>query len=493
MIHRFRKIGTAASIPASSNAGSMSNLENKGESSDVQHATPSGSLTSIKALRRQSLAVELSSEKLDDAHPPLLPLTTTASHATSKWGRILGVPKPAATEDKDNEPPEPPKIAGDALTQINPPSLSRRSTLSAGLRASRFLKSEVITEEDEIQTKRDDDQNKTVAILDDNKVVAVLDALKDIKRDLVDELQTVSRRIDLIDDHLLQIYEIVGKCNMYNGQNFGQRRESDEAESVSSILKLFRKGTGGGGGGGTVSPKECRKARDFNPDVEMHSLGSDTMRYRQLVSKRPVCDNKRSGSGFGGLRRSYKTSKVSPTTIESTMLEIDPKEDTWIVQAPSGRIVTPVFHDHCSMSSKPETAYLQPLDREKVPQRKKAKSPNSRRTVRAPFAAQYDACLGSGDGLSSISTLGDDIDDTVSFQKSSNLPLIQISKVEPLGNASLKMSVDPHVHFPPRSMPLVSTQQQIKPLQSTDQVKRNTVVRTSNTSSTSEFGHVSLL
>lgn len=402
MIHRFRKIGTA-NVNALTASSTTANETSEGGDDRV---TPTSSLSSILVApqRRKSMG---------GIKPPTVEETPAApSKPASRWGRLLaggagggggsggdgggadGSGEVASggggltgegsgsTEKTTTASSAKFDTTGGTLTQVDPPAATKRVVLSStGLTAKRSLQSQAIAEEDESQATSQG-KPKLSESTTDKKVQLVLDAISSMQSSVMNEITAVNRRIDMIDDHLLKLYEIVGQLKETHTSKGRQPYESDEGESVSSILRLFRKS----------SPPSAQKThpRKSNPDyVRMQHFVSGHSRKNvvpQVVSRKI---------------KSVKTSRVSPLHFDTELNEIHS----------GGQLV---FQDFCGEAD--AATYRRPPPRIDYSTRRTPTS-GGRLRSRSPVAmTKYDTHLGSGDGLSSLSTLGgDDLEHDVAF------------------------------------------------------------------------------
>ncbi|KAL7058704.1 hypothetical protein AAHC03_013117 [Spirometra sp. Aus1] len=510
MIHRFRRIGTNANTAtATASGGGASTTIATGSidsgvargpgEADGEHParqTPSGSLSSIRALRKQSLATDASSVNgaaQEDAAVAAATTTTTTTAVTSaappksKWARFLGAPEGnAGTADKpavSERAPAPsgtpiavaPPTVGEPLTQTNPPPPARRANLSAGLRVGRFLKSDAIAEE-KSETGTNECAEQPSAIVSkpldaeaEARSRAALDAIKFFQYGVFEKLHGLTKRIDTIDEHMLQIYGLLSKI-LASMDRTPEISESDgesgenSMESSNNILRLFRRGTISVASSASSSLfRDDNRRRKSNSNWRWANSGKQTnVKGRsQLVEMKtlkeaqtPMRERKYN------LRRSYgrvKSSRVSPTTLDAdTLLSCSPPvQDNC---APTSRHYPPtlVFEDHCrNVSSRRKSRFSQ-----------------------SPVPPRYDSCLGSGDGLSSLSTLGDDVEETGGIIPASPLPPATTS--HPLATLGPRTTAALREPSPGSQVPPVP--------------KRETVVRGGNSKpGTTEFGRISLL
>ncbi len=445
MIHRFRKIGTA-NVAAASTVGSGASNEG-GEGTGVsgeERVTPTSSLSNILVApqRRKSIGGIEQPTSEESAPTPTKPM--------SKWGRLLagggaGAGGGGASPSKAAEVGSKPDISGEtpteSLTTVYPPTASKRLILSASsLRAKKGLQAQAIAEEEEAPPGKSASQPPAFCG-DERKVQLVLDAIKSMQSSVINEITAVNRRIDMIDDHLLKLYEIVGKLKDTQEAKQGrQHSESDGGESVSSILRLFRKNS--------PPTKDRLATRRLNAEfVEMQNFSHGR--------------NRRVGVSLGGPKkgRCVKLSRVGPALTESEIFQT----------RPDGHLI---FQDRCVEEG--SSIYLRPPPWADNTERRSS-SNGGRIRSRSPVpSSKYDALLGSGDGLSSLSTLGgDDLDNEVAFhnrgdpQFTSSKPLYTHESTSQTGEAVATL-------FGP--------------------AKRETVVRSSaSRGSSTECGKVSLL
>ncbi|VDL96325.1 unnamed protein product [Schistocephalus solidus] len=505
MIHRFRKIGTnanTATTTAGSGGPSMPSVTGstdggtRGGGGEIEgeppaRQTPSGSLSSIRALRKQSIVTDVSSVNgvaPEDAATTAAPSTTTTvtpvSTSKSKWARFLGAPEGSSgTTDKSAISERTPTSAGapimtstpavgEPLTQTNPPPPARRANLSAGLRVGRFLKTDAIEEEkeevgaDASAVQPNVGVSKPMDAEAESRSRAVLDAIKFFQYGVFEKLHSMTKRIDTIDEHMLQIYGLLSKI-LASMDRTSEMSESDgdseenSVESSNNILRFFRRGT--------VSIASTASSSLFRDDNRRRMSNSKWRRSNsgksaivkgrsqfvemQTLKESPTAVREKKRS----VRRGYgrvKSSRVSPTTLNADgLLSCSPPVQDNCDPTSSYHPTSLVFEDQCRTSAG----------------RRKS------RFSQSPVPPRYDSCLGSGDGLSSLSTLGDDTEEASGILPDPSIPPSTTSHpLVTLGSRKTGTSRGPSP-IPPVS-------------------KRDTVVRGGNRKpGTTEFGRISLL
>ncbi|KAL5107495.1 Potassium voltage-gated channel protein eag [Taenia crassiceps] len=388
MIHRFRKIGTAnanaaAVAAATSNAGGGGSRSGGGEGGEGSGGSEERSSlvpgVVVAPQRKKSIG---GLEPADSASEP-----SPASPA-SMWARLKSSGSAASSAggggsgggEKSEAPGE---TKSENLTHVNPPTVTNKPSLSTtGLQVKRTLQSQTIVEEDESVSSGKATKAEVLSPLIEKKIQSVLEAISVMRSSVVDEITAVNRRIDMIDDHLLKLYEAVGKVIENQKIRTRQPSGSDGAESVSSILRLFRKGS--------PPTKERVMRKTYSNFVEMQHLSSSH-------SKRSAV-----ALGISKKGRGVKSSKVGPTVTETELIQ--------------ARVDDPlVFYDRCADDR--TAGYL----RTPKANHSTLRSPSyggSRFNSRSPVPSRgYEMLLGSGDGLSSLSTLGgEDQEEEMAFQ-----------------------------------------------------------------------------
>lgn len=384
MIHRFRKIGTAnanaAAVAAATSTvggsrGSGEGGDGSGGSEERSSLVPG---VVVAPQRRKSMG---GLESADSAPEP------TPANPTSVWARLrTGGSAASNGGDGGGGVGEKSKASGETqsenLTHVNPPTVTNKPSLSTtGLKMKRTLQSQTIVEEDESASGKAT-KAEAFSPLFEKEMQSVLDAISSLRSSVIDEITAVNRRIDMIDDHLLKLYEAIGKVVENQKIRNRQPSESDGTESVSSILRLFRKGS---------PPTKERVLRKTYPNfVEMQHLPSSHSR-RSAVAL-----------GISKKGRGVKSSKVGPTATETELIQTQ-------VDNPL------VFYDRCA-----DDRTLEYLPTSKT-NHSALRSPSYKGglfTSRSPVPSRgYEMLLGSGDGLSSLSTLGgDDQEEEMPFQ-----------------------------------------------------------------------------
>ncbi|VDK34099.1 unnamed protein product [Taenia asiatica] len=458
MIHRFRKIGTAnanaaAAAAATSTTGGGSagggSRSGGGEGGDGSGGSDERSSlvpgVVVASQRRKSIG---GLEPADSA-----PESTPANPA-SMWARL----KPSGSVANSGggggggggEKSEAPgKTQSENLTHVNPPTVTNKPSLSTtGLQMKRTLQSQTIVEEDESVSGKAPKAEVLSPVIE-KKIQSVLEAISSMRSSVVDEITAVNRRIDMIDDHLLKLYEAVGKVIENQKTRTRQPSESDGAESVSSILRLFRKGS---------PPTKGRVMRKTHSNfVEMQHLPSSHSKSSAVAL------------GISKKGRGVKSSKVGPTVTETELIQT--------------RMDDPlVFYDRCADDR--TSGYFRTTKANHSTHRSPSYG-GSRFNSRSPVPSRgYEMLLGSGDGLSSLSTLGgDDLDEEMAFQtraQSTPVPLqsqLPLSQPQPTRRSNGGKS--PHT--------------QESSSRNSDS-KRDTVVRSSASKGTcTEYGKISLL
>ncbi|VDM17780.1 unnamed protein product [Hydatigera taeniaeformis] len=457
MIHRFRKIGTAnanaAAVAAATSTGGSGGGGGSNKSVGGEGGEGSGGSEERSSLvpgvvvapqRRKSIG---GLELIDPAPEP------TTTNSASMWARLKIGGSTANSGGNGGGWGEKSEVSGETqsenLTHVNPPTASNKPSLSStDLQMKRTLHSQTIAEVDESITGKTI-KAETLSPVIEKKIQSVLDAITSMRLSVIEEITAVNRRIDMIDDHLLKLYEAVGKVIENQKTRTHQPSESDGTESVSSILRLFRKGS---------PPTKERVLRKTYPNfVEMQHL--------------PSSHNRRSTVALGISKkgRGVKSSKVGPTMTETELNQT--------------RMDDPlVFHDRCANDR--TSGYLR-TPKVNHSTRRSPSYGGSRFNNRSPVQSRgYEVLLGSGDGLSSLSTLGgDDLEEEVDFQaraQSTTVPL------QPQPSLS---------HLPPsrRSNSGKSLHTQESSSRNSDS-KRDTVVRSSSSKGTgTEYGKISLL
>ncbi|KAM7543000.1 hypothetical protein Aperf_G00000016887 [Anoplocephala perfoliata] len=433
MIHRFRKIG-AANASAAASAAATTGGDGEGNAGTGEDRSTSSSLVPgvvVAPQRKKSIGgSEQSSEPPEP--PPAKPV--------SKWAQLLsggGTATPSGTGEKNEASAE---TQSENLTRVNPTVAAKPA-----LQVKRTLQSQTIVEEDEPAATKEV-KTEILPPMIEKKIQVVLDAIGLMQSTMMNEIMAVNRRMDMIDDHLLKLYEVVGKVTEGQKTRTRQPSESDGGESVSSILRLFRKAS---------PPAKERVVKKTCPNyVEMHHLSSSKGKRASVALGIP-----RRGRGL-------HSSKVGPVTIETDPLQ--------------PRVNDPlVFYDRCAVERPPGH-----------PRTPKANHSTWRSPSFAGFSGEdrfaghstsgtrgYEVLLGSGDGLSSLSTLGgDDGDEEIPFQ--TRAQSIPVPTPQPLTR---------------RSNGSKSLHNQESSARNSDS-KRDTIVRSSSSKGTgTEYGKISLI
>ncbi|VDN97947.1 unnamed protein product [Rodentolepis nana] len=440
MIHRFRKIGTAnANAAASAAAATGGEVDGNTVVGAGEERTATSSLVPgviVAPQRRKSLGgVESSSEQPSEA-----PAAT--AKPVNKWARLMsggGQGTPASTTGAGEKPETSNETPSEHLTHVNPPTVAAKPALQI----KRTLQSQTIVEEDESSGSTKAVKSEFLSPMIEKKIQVVLDAIGLMQSTMMNEITSVNRRMDMIDDHLLKLYEAVGKVTESQKTRTRQPSESDGGESVSSILRLFRKSS--------PSTKERVAKKTYPNFVEMQHL--------------PSTHSKRASVALGISRkgRGIHSSKVGPVTSE-----IDPLQT--LGDDPL------IFYDSCA-DDRPSNHLRTPKANHSS--RRSYAAADERFASHSPFGTRgYEVLLGSGDGLSSLSTLGgDDEDLEIQFHtraQSISVPIPQPPTRRSNGNRSLH------------------TQESTSTRNSDS--KRDTVVRSSSSKGTAtEYGKISLI
>ncbi|VDD79323.1 unnamed protein product [Mesocestoides corti] len=377
MIHRFRKIGTASSNAASVAAAS-SNASGEGGGDAEEGGTSTGLLSSVVVAPQKRKSVGGLEPAGKESEPP-------QTRPASKWARLMAgnSGEGAGGSRKGGTAKE---TTAENLTQVSQPTGGFKQTQSSmSLRVKPPSQPETIEEEPETKAA----SPETVSLEIEKKIQAVLDAITTMQTSLMNEITAVNKRIDMIDDHLLKLYEIVDKVTEDQKSRARQPSESDGTESVSSILRLFRKSS---------SPTKERTARkSYSSFVEMHHLPSSYVR--------------RSGVSLGISKkgRGVKSSRVGPMLTETELVQT--------------RMDDPlVFHDRCT--DERTSAFLRTPKTNHATRRSPSYGAGHLRSRSPAPSRGYEALIGSGDGLSSLSTLGgDDVDEDMSFRARGQPPV----------------------------------------------------------------------
>lgn len=372
MIHRFRKIGTANANTAASAAAAAS-VDGEGSAGAGEDRSTSSSLVPgviVAPQRRKSVGgLEPSSEPLSEP-PPAKPV--------SKWAQLLsgggaGTPSGTGGAYSGEKSDTAAETQSEHLTHVNPPTVA----IKPALQIKRNLQSQTIVEEDESATATKMVGTEPLSLTIEKKIQVVLDAIGSMQSAMMNEITAVNRRMDMIDDHLLKLYEVVGKVTEGQKTRTRQPSESDGGESVSSILRLFRKAS---------PPTKDRVTRKTYPNfVEMQRL--------------PSSQGKRASAALGIPKRGrgLHSSKVGPVITETDPLQLRTNDPL-------------VFYDRCAVERLP--CHLRTPKANHSTWRSPSFagfSGEDRFASHSPIASRgYEVLLGSGDGLSSLSTLGGD-------------------------------------------------------------------------------------
>lgn len=454
MIHRFRKIGTAnanaAAVAAATSTAGGGGRSGGGEGGDGSGGSEERSSlvpgVVVAPQRRKSIGGLESA----DLAPEPSPANPAGMWARLKPGGSAAGSRGGGNGEGGEKSEAPSETQSENLTHVNPPTVTNKPSLSTtGFQMKRTLQSQTIVEEDE-SVSGQATKAEVLSPVIEKKIQSVLEAISLMRSSVVDEITAVNRRIDMIDDHLLKLYEAVGKVIVNQKTRTRQPSESDGAESVSSILRLFRK----------QSPpiKERVMRKTYSNFVEMQHLPSSH-------SKRPAV-----ALGISKKGRGVKSSKVGPTVMETELIQT--------------RVDNPlVFYDRCADDR--TSGYI----RTPKVNHSTHRSPScgsGRFNSRSPAPSRgYEMLLGSGDGLSSLSTLGgDDLEEEVAFQtRAQSTPVPLQPQPPPLSQPppSRRCNGGKSLHTQESSS------------RNSDS-KRDTVVRSSSSKGTcTEYGKISLL
>ncbi|VDL61423.1 unnamed protein product [Hymenolepis diminuta] len=438
MIHRFRKIGTA-NVNAAANTAVATGGEGDVNAGAGEERSTTSSLVPgviVAPQRRKSIGgVEIFSDQPSEA--------AAAAKPINKWARLLtggGQGTPASTTGVGEKTETSNETQSENLTHVNPPTVVAKPALQS----KRTLQSQIIVEEDESSGGTKAVKSEFLSSMIEKKIQIVLDAIGLMQSTMMNEITAVNRRMDMIDDHLLKLYEAVGRVTESQKTRTRQPSGSDGGESVSSILRLFRKSS--------PSTKECVVKKTYPNFVEMQHLPSTRGKYASVAR------------GISRKGRGIHSSKVGPVTTEIDPLQTRGDDPL-------------IFYDRCA-EDRPSSHLRTPKANHST--RRSLAATEGRFASHSPLGARgYEVLLGSGDGLSSLSTLGGDDGEEMEIPfhtraQSISVPIPQPPARRSNGSRSLHT-------------------QESSSTRNSDS-KRDTVVRSSSSKGTgTEYGKISLI